>query len=134
MFTFLGNSSPASQSFGYVLADKIKMDELKMYDKFRYETKNIPENNITGTFCIDLRADNLDKKSEINLLSENQTEKSGILIVNGQKKKASLDTKNNKINISTLSKPWHWHWYNWLGIGIDKVEKQSLEEKVNSPI
>jgi hypothetical protein len=45
-----------------------------------------------------------------------------------------IDPKTLNLEIENEPATWHWRWYNWLGIGLDKVYQQTLEEIVNSPL
>lgn len=52
----------------------------------------------------------------------------------GKKYRAQINLETQEVTINEDPSIWHWRWYNWLGIGLEKIKRQTLKEVIGSPL
>ena len=119
-----------SSRYTYILSDKTAMDGWQEYED--YFNKKFDRDKQFGQFRRMFIADEL-KQGKIRIL-ENEKVIKGVVFQDGQRYRAKVNLETGEIIINKKPLIWHWHWYNWLGIGLEKIKQQTLEEMVNAPL
>lgn len=114
----------------YILSDKTAMDGWQEYED--YFNREFDRDKQFGQFRRMFIADEL-KDGKLKI-SEDEKVIKGVVFQDGQRYGAEINLETGEININKQPLIWHWHWYNWLGIGLDKIKRQTLEEMVNTPL
>ncbi|MDD4271329.1 MAG: hypothetical protein PHF50_00830 [Patescibacteria group bacterium] len=116
--------------YGFILSQKIRSRAYALSEKQYNEKFNLNKN--FGEFCYRFFGDELNAK-KIRLSLDEQMIR-GSVYAGSNLYGAKVDPKTLNLEIESQPATWHWRWYNWLGIGLDKVYQQTLEEMVNSPL
>ena len=116
--------------FSYILSEKTALDGWQEYEN--YFKSNFDKNKEMGEFRRKFISNELSEGKLKNYNDEKIIK--GIIFKDGKRYKAEINPETLEISISKQPLIWHWHWYNWLGIGIDKVHQQTIEEMVNAPL
>ncbi len=116
--------------YGFILSQKLKSHSYFLSEK-EYNNKFNQDKNF-GEFCYRFFGDEL-KTKKIRLSLDEQMIR-GSVYANANLYGGKIDPKTLNLEIENKPATCHWKWYNWLGIGLDKVYRQTLEEMVNSPL
>jgi len=127
MVIFIYKTNP---SYGFILSRKIRSQAYVLSEKQYNEEFNLNKN--FGEFCYRFFGDEL-KTGKIRLSLDEQKIR-GSVYANGNLSIGKINPKTLNLEIENKPATFHWQWYNWLGIGLDKVYQQTLEEMINSPL
>lgn len=116
--------------YGFILSQKIRSQAYSLSEA-EYNKKYSLNKNF-GEFCYRFFGDEL-KTKKIRLSLDEQKIR-GSAYAYGNLYGGKIDPKTLNLEIESEPATWHWRWYNWLGIGLDKVYRRTLEEMVNSPL
>ena len=116
--------------FTYILSEKAALDGWQEYEN--YFKSNFDKNREMGEFRKRFISNELLER-KLKIYNDEKSIK-GIVFQDGQRYKSEINLDTLEISISEQPAIWHWHWYNWLGIGIDKVHKQTVDEMINTPL
>ena len=116
--------------YGFVLSQKIRSHAYFLQEEQYNEKYSLNKN--FGEFCYRFFGDELNNK-KIRLSLDEQIIR-GSIYAYGNLYSGKIDPATLDMKINDQPATWHWKWYNWLGIGLDKVSRQTLEEMVNSPL
>ena len=119
-----------NSDYGFILSQKIRSQAYFLSEEEYNKKYNLDKN--FGEFCYRFFGEELNTK-KIRLSLDEQVIR-GSVYANANLYGGKIDPRT--LSLETESQPaiWHWQWYNWLGIGLDKVRQQTLEEMVNSPL
>lgn len=116
--------------YGFILSQKIRSHAYFLSEEEYNKKYNLNKN--FGEFCYRFFGDELRTK-KIRLSLDEQIIR-GSVYANANLYGGKIDPKTLNLEIESEPAIWHWKWYNWLGIGLDKVYRQTLEELANSPL
>ncbi|MBI4779497.1 hypothetical protein HY797_03540 [Candidatus Falkowbacteria bacterium] len=116
--------------YGFALSQKIRSHAYFLSEKEYNEKYNLNKN--FGEFCYHFFGDELKTKKARLSLDEQMIR--GTVYAGANLYGGKIDPKTLNLEINSQPATWHWKWYNWLGIGLDKIYRQTLEEMVNSPL
>jgi len=116
--------------YGFILSQKMRSHAYTLQEKVYNERFNLNKN--FGEFSYRFFGDELKTKKVRLTLGEQLIR--GSVYAGGNLYAGAINPKTLNLEIDSGPATWHWHWYNWLGIGLDKVCQQTLEEMVNSPL
>ncbi len=116
--------------YGFALSQRIR-SQAYFLSEAEYNKKYSLNKNF-GEFCYRFFGDEL-KAKKIRLSLDEQMIR-GSVYAYGNLYGGKIDPKTLNLEIESEPTTWHWRWYNWLGLGLDKVYQQTLEEMVNSPL
>jgi len=116
--------------YGFILSQKLKSHAYALQEKKYNQEFN--QNKNFGEFCYRFFGNDLNTK-KIRLSLDEQVIR-GSVYAYGNLYSGKINPITLDMEISNQPAIWHWKWYNWLGIGLDKVYQQTLEEMVNAPL
>ncbi len=116
--------------YGFILSQKLRSHAYALQEKEYNQEFN--QNKNFGEFCYRFFGDELNTK-KIRLSLDEQMIR-GSVYAYGNLYSGNIDPKTLDMQLSDKPAIWHWRWYNWLGIGLDKISRQTLEEMVNAPL
>jgi hypothetical protein len=119
-----------NSDYGFILSRRIRSQAYALQEKEYNEKFDLNKN--FGEFCYRFFGDEL-KTKKIRLSLDEQLIR-GSVYANGNLYTGAINPKTLSLELNSKPAIWHWRWYNWLGIGLDKVYRQTLEEMVNSPL
>jgi len=114
--------------YGFILSQKIRSHSYDLSEKQYNKEFNLNKN--FGEFCYRFFGDEL-KTKKVRLSLNDKTIR-GSVYSQANLYAAKVNPETLDLNIENNPTIWHWKWYNWIGIGLDKVHQQTLEEMVNS--
>ncbi len=123
-------STDFGSRYTYILSDKTALDGWQEYED--YYNKEFSIDKEFGQFRRQFISNELVEGKLKNLGDERIIK--GVVFQDGQRYGAEINLDTGEINVNEKLLTWHWHWYNWLGIGLDKIKQQTLEEMVNEPL
>lgn len=116
--------------YGFILSQKLRSHAYALQEEEYNQEFN--QNKNFGEFCYRFLGDEL-KNKKIRLTLDEQIIR-GSVYAYGSLYSGTINPNTLDMKINNQPGIWHWKWYNWLGIGLDKVYQQTLEEKINSPL
>ena len=116
--------------YGFVLSQKLRSHAYALQEK-EYNQK-FNQNKNFGEFCYRFFGNELNTK-KIRLSLDEQMIR-GSVYAYGNLYSGKINPSTLDMEINDQPATWHWRWYNWLGIGLDKVSRQTLEEMVDAPL
>ncbi|MFA6307189.1 MAG: hypothetical protein WC639_05280 [Patescibacteria group bacterium] len=119
-----------NSDYGFILSRRIRSQAYALQEKEYNEKFDLNKN--FGEFCYRFFGDEL-KTKKIRLSLDEQLIR-GSVYANGNLYGGKIDPKTLSLEVNSEPVTWHWKWYNWLGLGLDKIYRQTLEEMVNSPL
>ncbi len=126
----IGNLGSLRHNYIFALSEKTSLDGWIVKESFFNDKFN--KNKKMGEFRREFVKNELDDK---RLLSNKDPKMiGGKIYVNGGIQGAEINPETFDIVIKEQPITWRWRWYNWVGIGIDKVHQQTVEEIVNTPL
>jgi len=114
----------------FALSQKITRDVYPLFEKNYNERYS--NNKDRGEFCYSFFGDEV-KEKKIKLSLDEQKIR-GVVHMDGNSYSAKINPKTLELEINNSPSTWHWKWYNWLGIGLQKIHKQTIEEIASSPL
>jgi len=117
-------------NYRFALSQRIRSDAYSLAEKDYNESYGLNKN--FGEFCYRFFGDELNTK-KIHLSLDEQMIR-GSVYAQANLYGAKIDPQTLNLEIDSEPAIWHWKWYNWLGIGLDKIYRQTLEEMINSPL
>lgn len=116
--------------YGLALSQKIRSHAYFLSEEEYNKKYNLNKN--FGEFCYRFFGDELKTKKIRPSLDERKIR--GMVYAEANLYGGKIDPRTLNLEIESRPATWHWRWYNWLGIGLDKIYRQTLEEMVNSPL
>lgn len=116
--------------YGFALSQKIR-SQAYFLSEAEYNKKYKSDKNF-GEFCYRFFGDEL--KTKKIRLSLDERKIRGTVYAEANLYGGKIDPQTLNLEVEGQPATWHWHWYNWLGLGLDKIYRQTLEEMVNSPL
>ncbi|MFA5359994.1 MAG: hypothetical protein WC349_03500 [Patescibacteria group bacterium] len=116
--------------YGFILSQKLRSHAYALQEKEYNQEFN--QNKNFGEFCYRFFGNELINK-KIRLSLDEQMIR-GSVYAYGNLYSGKINPITLDMEINNQPAIWHWKWYNWLGIGLDKVSRQTLEEMVNAPL